>query len=192
MHKWKSKRNIVLAIICCTIVTMTVVCASFSQNMFINGNAYVRSSNAVRITNVAVKSATNGAQNTFIKYSSKKMIFDASLPNIDSEIVYTVSIKNNSNSDVYLIKNVTESLSNVNITSDSSEYINQIIGKGQTIDVDITFKYGVETLPEAKNQSGTLIFTFEQPSAALITYSSEYTDATNLQDAIDELYNLVY
>ena len=138
-----------------------------------------------------LKTATNDAiENSKAKYSSKSVMIDNTLPNLNSEITYTVTIENKTN-DVYWIKNVTTTLSNADIVDDASDYQYQIIGGNQQVDIDITFNYGVETLPNVKTQSGLIAFVFEQPSAALIQYSSEYTNVTNVQDAIDELYELL-
>ena len=191
MHNYRKKKVVVLSIILCSVMFLTIVCASFTTDMFISGNAYVRTSQNIRIIGVEATTMTNDAvENSAAKYSAKAITIDANLPNINSTITYTVTIKNNTN-DIYMIDQITPTLSNENITNNISTYEGQIIQGGQTVTLNLTFSYSGETLPQNTIQTGSIVFSIVRPSAQAISYSSEYTNQTNLQDAIDELYELL-
>lgn len=191
MHKLKNKRVIIFLMIFCTIFSMTVICASFATDMFITGDAYVRAPRSIRVKSVQIINPINGGSaSTPVKFSAQRVNINATLPQLDSTVTYRVTIQNNSN-DIYILSSITSDLSNESITTNALNYDKQIISANQTVTLDITLSYNTETLPEVTSQSGVLTFEFTIPVAANIAYSSDYTAEDNVQDALDELYDLL-
>ena len=174
------------------IMSMTIVCASLSTRMLINGNADVRIDTNIRITNVEMINPTSGAYETVnLKYSKDTADLYSTLPNLDSTISFKVTIENKSNK-VFVLSSIDETLSNDKITSNISEYDGTIIDKNSTKEITITYSYvdGTAELPADTTQTAQLQFNLEEPDASMIEYASEYTDKTNIQDAIDELFEI--
>lgn len=175
------------------ILTMTIVCASFNQTMIITGDAYVRVSADIRVTGVEIKENSiqnEASQYAQSEYSKNTSTFYTTLPNINSKITYNVTIENKSN-ERYTINNVTSNISNNSMKTNAEDYINQIIEPNSTITLEITVEYNTETLPENKQTTATITYSFSKPTAEMIEYSSSYTDCSNVQCALDELYGLL-
>lgn len=177
------------------VCSISIVCASYSQGMIINGDAILRVDDDIRVTDLKMINASNEAYETYnSKYSKNSTSMYISLPRLDSTITYEVTVTNKSNY-LYIISEITDSLINENITYEVSEYkIGEGIGNNSEIKFNITFKYkdGVKTLPNDFSQITSILFRFERPYAVLLSYdnSKSKTKCIDVQCALDELYKI--
>ena len=190
MHKIPSKFY-VLPLLLIAICTITMVCASFSEEMMITGDAYVRVDKDIRITDIKMVNPTHGAFEPYnAEFSTDLTAIYATLPSIESTITYEVTVENKTD-DIYIVSSVTNDFNNENIVYDEDAIVGQVIPAKSSAVLTVTLKYNTDTLPENTTQSGTINYKFEIPSATAIQYSnSNYTSCTNVQCAIDELYDL--
>ena len=185
-----NKKALVVPFIFMIILSMTIVCASLSSTMLLNGEANLRVDADIRIIGISMIDPVNGAyEEANIKFGKDSADLFPTLPNIDSEITFKVTIKNNS-SDIYVISAIDESLTNEYIISNKDDYVGTIINPNSQVELDITYSYDAEALPQVTTQTAKLNFKFEKPKADMIEYASEYTSETNVQDALDELFEI--
>lgn len=187
-----NKKYLVVPCVFLIVLSMTIVCASLSSTMYINGDANLRVDANIRIKSVVMTNPVSEAyEEANIKFGKDTADLFPTLPNLDSEITFKVTVENNSN-DVYVISAIDETLTNEYIVSNIDSYEGTIINSNSQVDLDITYSYDgeVESLPQVITQTAKLTFTFEKPSANMIEYTSNYTAETNVQDALDELYEI--
>lgn len=174
------------------ILCISICYASLNTEMMINGEAYVRVEEDIRVIGIKMLSVENEAYETYnSKYTKNSTNMYATLPNKDSTITYQVTIKNKS-SDVYIISEITDELTNSDITYTVDDYkIGQAIPKESTITINITFKYSSSTLqPNITAQIATINYKFEKPYAMQLEFDNSNVDTTctDVQCALDELY----
>lgn len=186
-----NKKYVVAPLLFFVILSMTIVCASFSQTMIIRGDAYVRVNADIRVTGVSIKTVENlAAQYADSQYSKNTSTMFVALPALNSKITYNVTVENKSN-ERYTIDSVSSNISNNTMKTNAEDYVNTIIEPNSTQTLEITYEYNTETLPENNKTTGTITFSFSKPTASMIQYSSQYTNCNNVQCALDELYELL-
>ena len=181
-----------VSIVLIVVMSMTVVCASLSTQMLLNGDATVRVAADIRITNVEMLNPVSGAYETVnLHYSKDTADLYSTLPALNSTISFKITVENTSN-DVYVISAIGNTLSNNQITSNVTDFEGTIIDANDSEELTVTYQYDseVSALPADTTQTANLSFTFERPNASMIEYSSNYTSQTNVQDALDELFSV--
>ena len=79
-------------------ISLSMICASFNQEMLIDGEAYIRINKDVRIMEIVRYETTNGGFSTYNpKYSEISAITYDTLPNLNSTVKYRIKIRNNTN-----------------------------------------------------------------------------------------------
>lgn len=113
INKKYNKTNIILLFGIIFVVSfVTITYSALNTNMYINGNAVVRVNSDIRVTNLRMINASNGAYETYnSKYSKDSTSIFATLPS-NSSISYEVEVTNKTSFD-YVIIDILES-SNTN------------------------------------------------------------------------------
>jgi hypothetical protein len=138
----KMQIAVVIAIII-TVLSISIAYSSFYSNLYITGEVTLRADTSVRITGISLTSATNGAYESYKPlYNVDNFTINACLPNLDSEITYTVTFQNNSGSDIVINKLSSSVYDNQNISyTVSGIAINDIITANSSVDFTVTLKY---------------------------------------------------
>lgn len=149
---------------------ISVSYAALNTNMLIDGNAVVQANLGIRITNIKLLNATNGAYETYnSKYSKDSITNGIVLPNDDSTISYNVTIRNKDNQK-YVIKDIfAENSNNENVSFETNYSKNEVIDESSTKEIEVTYKTSLGS--ENKN---SVILKFEFLKAFNI-----YFDANN-------------
>ena len=120
---------------------ISVSYAALNTNMLIDGNAVVQANLGIRITNIKLLNATNGAYETYnSKYSKDSITNGIVLPNDDSTISYNVTIRNKDNQK-YVIKDIfAENSNNENVSFETNYSKNEVIDESSTKEIEVTYK----------------------------------------------------
>ncbi len=107
------KKNIIInLVICFSIVFMSVGYSALNTSLVISGEASVKLGIAFEITDIILKSAENGAYETYNStFTENQTNIHITLPNQNSSIVYDIEITNNTHLNYYL-DNINELLNN--------------------------------------------------------------------------------
>lgn len=176
------------------IVSLSIAYSSFNEELIVNGEAYVRVPEDIRITKIQMLNATNQGYETYKSNFSKNSISCyVTLPNLNSTVTYRFYINNNSNK-LYVIEELADSLSNQNITYTIDDFsLGHVITAKTEEYIDITFSYksGVTSIPTERKQIASIAFTFTVPYASIIKYdnSKSGTTCVDVQCTLDELYS---
>ncbi len=172
---------------------ISIVSASFSQSMIINGEGYIRVDAEIRIIDLKMLSVSNHGFETYNSRFSKDITsMYVTLPEIGSTVTYQVTIQNKS-SYVYIISGIRSELNNADITYSIDDYkIGQGLEPKATTTINITFKYNSKTLPTDHEQEANLYFTFSRPYANQVSYDNKTSQAncSDVQCALDDLYQI--
>ena len=88
--KWNRKLSIFVLF-----MFITVTFASFNTNLFINGKAYVRVDEAIRIVDIhLLDTEYDGYETMDPEFNKNEITMDANLPKQNSSVTYQVSIQN--------------------------------------------------------------------------------------------------
>ncbi len=190
------KKIYIYPILVLAVCSITIVCASFSENMTIMGEAYLRVDEEIRITDLKMLSTNDSSFEKYnSKYSKNSTSMFVTLPQTTSTITYQVTIENKSNY-VYVISDITDELINSEIIYTVDDYkIGQGLDRKSITTINITFKYknGTSVLPSNIDQIANIYFKFERPQAIQLSYNNSIskTHCTDVQCALDELYELL-
>ena len=198
MHKLKIN-YFIAPIMFISVCSISLVCASFNQNMTIDGEAYVRIEKDVRIMRIEKVSSTNGGTlNANPKYSESATITYDELPNLDSSVTYRITIQNNTNyfQNVSLNRDAVKDnfAYEINYGTLNSTYGSELINPNTTAYIEITIKYdsSLTTLPDDKIAITTLVFDFGPIYARQLIYSNPtYTECETVQCALDEIAGMI-
>ncbi len=141
MKKHNIKNIILLLLILFVVSFISITYAALNSEMFIDGSAIVKADSDIRITEINLVNATNGAYEAYnSKYTKETITNGVALPNDDSTITYSVKITNKGNQK-YVIKNIIiESSNNEDISFETNYFENEIIEKNSTKEIEITYK----------------------------------------------------
>ena len=178
-----------------SIVFSSVIYASYNTNLQMEGDAYLRAHEGLRISNVEAVGGSNGA---YEKYSSKFTKYTTSmfveLPP-SSSFTYQVTIENTSSKN-YIVSNIT-TLSNSGEENSNLEITNNLtVGKAlvssnQKTTFEIEFRNNSET-ETIEEEILVLEYDFLQIThASQLTLNSSYTSCQTVQCALDELDSLL-
>lgn len=147
---------------------ISITYAALNTNMIIDGKAVVRVDADIRITDLKLLNATNGASETYnSKYSKDTITTGILLPNDSSTITYKVFITNKGNQK-YVIKNITiESSNNENVSFETNYNENEIIDANSTKEIEITYK----TSSGSENKNA-IILKFDFSKVYTITFDA--------------------
>ena len=139
---------------------LTIGYSTLSNVLSIKGDIAVRPTKDIRITNITGPTMTNGAyENTNFRFSHDLLSVNGVLPNDNSTLTYTITIKNNGTSDMDLTDII-------NTCNDSNIYYELSgISLGDTIEAgtSITFTLTLKTSSGSNNAFNCqLKFVFEQ------------------------------
>ena len=141
INKYLNNRNVwyLVMLICVSIIS--IAHAALNTTLSISGTATARAKSDIRVTNIKLKSSTNGGGEYYsARYSKNTTTTGVMLAHETSTVTYTVTIHNYSNN-TYMLQDIqTVEDSNTNITF---RYSNDIIGddipKGEDMTFDIIF-----------------------------------------------------
>ena len=154
------------------ILFSTLIYASFSNELMIDGIAHLRIPADIRITNLKVIEQNNGAYETYSsEYNKDSTSIYATLPNVNSTITYEVTIKNNSTISYDLSKIIIDTNSNENISYEMNIEIGEEIPNNNEKTFTIKLFYNKDTLP--KDITDNLIIRYE-----FIEHINSYVVAT--------------
>lgn len=196
MNIFKLETKYLWIIVFILVCSISVVCSSYNQTMLINGEAYLRIDEEIRVTDIKLYDTKNEAYETYKSgYSKNSTNMYISLPKLDSTITYEITVTNKS-AYLFIISAIESSLVNDAIVYEMSDYkIGEGIGGVSEIKFYITFKYksDVSELPNDISQIGSFLYKFERPYASLLSYDNKEsgTTCTDVQCALDELYELL-
>ena len=191
-------------------ISLSMICASFNQEMLIDGEAYIRINKDVRIMEIVRYETTNGGFSTYNpKYSEISAITYDTLPNLNSTVKYRIKIRNNTNYyiNVYdVTSDVANSFTNNNVTYEfdktslNSSYGSDLLDPSSEAFVYVTVKYvdGIE-LPEDTTNIATFKFKFSPIYASELSYSSinshlsdRFPGCEDVQCALDNIHSMIY
>lgn len=102
------------SLICILTLSFTVGYSLLNQELSISGEAHFRPQEDLRITNIRVREAINGAVSSYENYSKKTVSAGCDLPYSDSTISYETTFTNFGTSEM-MISNVIETINNYNV-----------------------------------------------------------------------------
>ena len=188
-------KGLLKIILVLSIVFSSVIFASYNTNLQMEGDAYLRAHEGLRISNVEAVGGSNGA---YEKYSSKFTKYTTSmfveLPP-SSSFTYQVTIENTSSKN-YIVSNIT-TLSNSGEENENLEITNSLtvgralVSSNQNTTFEIEFRNNLET-ETIEEEILVLEYDFLQIThASQLTLNSSYTSCQTVQCALDELDSLL-
>ena len=188
-------KGLLKIILVLSIVFSSVIYASYNTNLQMEGDAYLRAHEGLRISNVEAVGGSNGA---YEKYSSKFTKYTTSmfveLPP-SSSFTYQVTIENTSSKN-YIVSNIT-TLSNSGEENENLEITNSLtvgralVSSNQNTTFEIEFRNNLET-ETIEEEILVLEYDFLQIThASQLTLNSSYTSCQTVQCALDELDSLL-
>ncbi|MBQ8132213.1 MAG: InlB B-repeat-containing protein [Bacilli bacterium] len=176
MKKFKWNRFYTILVL---LMFITVTFASFNTNLFINGDAYLRVSKDIRITNIRLlESEYNGYENANSEYTVDSVSMDVSLPRQASSVTYQVTISNVSDKR-YKITDILES--SYNNKDVKYELVDASIGNIVEPHTEKTFTIKFTnnvTVVEEDDVYETKEYTFDYTGSEqefIVPYDGEYT-----------------
>ena len=123
------------SIIVCCVIFLTIGFSAFSSNLGIYGiSAVFHLHRDIRVTNLSLVSANNGAVTNYERFDEKSITSSVSMPNDNSEVTYKIELTNVGNVEMGLL-NITGLPSNLKYVIDESSYK---IGEPICDDIDST------------------------------------------------------
>ena len=162
-------KNIILLILILFVVSfISITYAALNSEMFIDGSAIVKADSDIRITEIKLVSATNGAYETYnSKYTKETITNGLVLPNDDSTITYSVKITNKGNQK-YVIKNIIiDSSNNENISFETNYPENEIIDGNSTKEIELTYKTSL-----GRENENNIILKFDFVKAYIVSFDA--------------------
>lgn len=141
INKYLNNRNVWYLVMLICVSVISIAHAALNTTLSISGTAAARAKSDIRVTNIKLKSSTNGGGEYYsARYSKNTTTTGVILAHETSTVTYTVTIHNYSNI-TYMLQDIqTVEDSNTNITF---RYSNDIIGddipKGEDMTFDIIF-----------------------------------------------------
>lgn len=195
------KLNLIVGLICLFFVlTLSIGYAYLSQNLGIDGRIVVQSKKDIRITNITNFTSQNGGYDRYNPtYTPDSITTNIVLPNLNSQVSYTVTIVNNGSVAMDVKSIVNSNYSNSNIVY-SLNGISQsdVIAAGQTVNFTITFSYNssLTAVPSDNSLGLTVTFEFAEHTSSSLDYISggklldlRGTDAPTNNTWVDEANN---
>ncbi|MBQ8132655.1 MAG: hypothetical protein IJ193_09200 [Bacilli bacterium] len=176
MKKFKWNRFYTILVL---LMFITVTFASFNTDLFINGKAYLRVDEAIRIIDIKLLETANEGYETFEpEYDKNAVTMDANLPKQNSSVTYQVSIKNSYPYDY----DITDILEDTYTNSDVKYEIvgvekNTILPANTTTTFTIKFTNN-KTITEEDDVYETKEYTFNYTGGEqvfTVPYDGEYT-----------------
>ena len=172
--KWNRKLSILVLI-----MFITVSFASFNTNLFINGKAYVRVDEAIRIVDIKLLDTEyDGYETMDPEYNKNTITMDANLPKQASSVTYQVSIQNTYPYDYDITDIIEENFTNKDV---SYEIVgankNTILPKNTTTTFTIKFTNN-KTITEEEDVYQTLTYDFDytgEEKTFVVPYTGTYT-----------------
>ena len=172
--KWNRKLSILVLI-----MFVTVSFASFNTNLFINGKAYVRVDEAIRIVDIKLLDTEyDGYETMDPEYNKNTITMDANLPKQASSVTYQVSIQNTYPYDYDITDIIEENFTNKDV---SYEIVgankNTILPKNTTTTFTIKFTNN-KTITEEEDVYQTLTYDFDytgEEQEFIVPFDGEYT-----------------
>ena len=156
--KWNRKCSIFVLF-----MFITVTFASFNTNLFIDGRAYVRANDLVRITNIELVENTNQAYETYApEYTSDTITINTNLPKQNSTAQYRITITNNSDYDYDVQDIIEETYSNTKISyTITGLTVDDTVLEAHTTSTFLLSLSNNTTITEEPDVYQTKIYTFE-------------------------------
>ncbi len=159
---FRSKKFIYIAALV-FIVLFSVGYSALSQTLNINGNTRYGVKYPVRVTGIVLQGVNNSGEESFNpNYTWNTTTTGVNLPNLNSEVIYSVTIQNFSDSD----KTANLSILNNNNSNMTYEIVNMANGinvpANDTVTFDIKVKYNsdVSELPSTTTDTMTIAYSF--------------------------------
>ena len=161
-----NKTKFYLLVIFSVLLFSGVGYALLSSNLSMRGKIAVRAIVDVRIKDYKYKESTNGGEHISSEFGKDSLTTNFRLPNLNSTVTYDVTTINKGNV-VMMVKSITESLNNPNITfviSNLTLNSTLLYGDRQTYTFQVTFKYksNVKTLPAVTEFNSKLDLVFDK------------------------------
>jgi len=177
-----SKFNKILVIF---IVIMTFAISigysALNASLSISGDLVYRVPADIRITGVKLSSVTNGGLEQYTpKYTKDTVSLGLKLPNLNSTVVYEVTVTNKS-SKAKLISEITNQIQgNTNIVYSCNYSLNTTILGNSTMKILFTYKYnsGITTLPSNTIKENTIKLTFKDAQVLYQRIKTDFNDST--------------
>lgn len=147
--------------------------SALNASLSVSGDLVYRSPADIRITGVKISSVTNGGLEQYSpKYTKDTVSLGLKLPNINSTVVYEVTIKNNSSKKRAISSITNKAVGNANISYTHNYQLNSVIAANSSIKILFTYKYtGVTSVPSNTIKENTIAFTFKTIETHNITYN---------------------
>lgn len=144
MGRWMVKDKMRILLFMFAIVSVSIMSigyAAFNTELSISGDAYVRVDEDIRITDLKMIEAANGAYEIYnSKYSKDTTSMFVALPNSNSTITYEATIINKSINDYSLVELLEQAYTNTNIKYELIGLnIDDIISSNSKVDFKIMF-----------------------------------------------------
>ena len=151
------------------IVLFSIGYSALSSTRTINGSMRYTRKAGIRVTNIVLQGVTNSGTEQFSpSYNYNTTTTGVNLPNLNSTVSYTVTIKNYENEAKPLRLSITSN-SNSNITFTSSNMpTNNMVPANSTVNITVTVKYGASTLPATTTDTMTIIYKYTYEGAMFI------------------------
>ena len=175
----KNKKNRTITILV-LFVFITITYASFNTNLFIDGKAYVRADELVRITNIELIESTNSAYETYDpEYTKDTITINSNLPKQDSTSQYRITITNNSDYDYDVQDIVEQTYSNTNISyTIAGLTVDETVLEAHTTSTFLLTLSNNTTIQEEEDVYQTLTYTFDYTGGEqefVAPYTGTYT-----------------
>ena len=160
-YKSKNKTNFrIFLLFCFSIIGLTVGYSALNEEIKITGEAFVRPSVAVRITDVRPSERINNAEFNYNNFNINGINVGSSLSQTDSTVTYEIDISNTGDVPV-TVKSITSDYGDNNnieyviegievgktIIGTNADKTDDDMGKPTTVKVIIKYKDGVTTVP---------------------------------------------
>lgn len=146
--------------------------SALNASLSVSGDLVYRVPADIRITGVKISSVANGGLEQYSpKYTKDTASVGLKLPNLNSTVVYEVTIKNNSTKKQMITSIANKVDGNTKISYTYDYKLNTTIEANSTIKILFTYKYtGVTSVPSNQLEENTISFTFLAVETHTITY----------------------
>jgi len=180
MQLSKLNKTLILFILISSFAT-TIGYSALSASLSVSGDLVYRTPADIRITGVKLSSVTNGGLEQYTpKYTKDTVSLGLKLPNLNSTVVYEVTVTNKS-SKAKLISEITDQIpGNDNIGYFCNYSLNTTILGNSTAKILFTYKYnsGITTLPSNTIKENTIKLTFKDAQVLYQRIKTDFNDST--------------
>jgi len=180
MQLSKLNKTLILFILISSFAT-TIGYSALSASLSVSGDLVYRTPADIRITGVKLSSVTNGGLEQYTpKYTKDTVSLGLKLPNLNSTVVYEVTVTNKS-SKAKLISEITNQIQgNTNIVYSCNYSLNTTILGNSTMKILFTYKYnsGITTLPSNTIKENTIKLTFKDAQVLYQRIKTDFNDST--------------